>query len=101
MGRVPTINVDNMSRKATLALTNMAAKVENKNSSVPSEETIGIIDDVLGASSGIKFYGTTTKTYKNSRDELSGSFCTVPVRYEFKEKKHAAKLSIFSEKLAT
>jgi hypothetical protein len=86
MGRVPTINTENMSRKATLALTTMAAKVEKRTGTIPTEESIAIIDDVLSASSGIKFFGNTTKTYNNPRDSLSGAFCTVPVKYEFKDK---------------
>jgi hypothetical protein len=86
MGRVPTINAENMSRKATLALTTMAAKVEKKTGTIPSEEKIAIIDDVLSASSGIKFFGSTTKTYNNPRDPLRGAFCTIPVKYEFKDK---------------
>jgi hypothetical protein len=69
-----------------LALTSMAAKVEKKTTSTPSPESIAIIDDVLSLSSGIKFFGTTTTSYKNPRDPNNGSFCTIPVKYEFHDK---------------
>jgi hypothetical protein len=86
MGRVPTINAENMSRKATQALAAMAAKVDNCTGSIPTEETAAILDDVLSANRGIRFYGAATKSYKNPRDALSGSYCTIPVRYEFADK---------------
>jgi hypothetical protein len=31
----------------------------------------------------VEFFGRKTKTYTNPKDEKSGSYCTVPVRYEF------------------
>jgi hypothetical protein len=34
----------------------------------------------------ISFYGKRTKSYVNNKVPLSGSFCTVPVRYKFKDK---------------
>jgi hypothetical protein len=86
MGPVPIMNVDSMSKKATLALTTMAAKVENKNTSIPSKDTVALIDDVLSVSSGMKFFGAVTKTYKKPGDPRHGSFCTVPVRYDFVDK---------------
>jgi hypothetical protein len=86
MGRVPIMNTESMSRRATLALTKMAAKVENSKSEVPSQDSIAIIDDVLSVSTGMKFFGSTTKSYSNPRDPLKSSFCTVPVKYEFSDK---------------
>jgi hypothetical protein len=86
MGPVPIMNVDTMSKKATLALTSMVAKVEKKTTSMPSSDTVALIDDVLSVSSGIKFFGATTKTYRKNGDPQSGLFCTVPVRYEFPDK---------------
>jgi hypothetical protein len=86
MGTVPIMNTDSISRKATLALTTMAAKVEKKNTSVPSNDSIALIDDVLSVTTGIKFFGNSTKTYRHPRDPENGAFCTVPVKYEFKDK---------------
>jgi hypothetical protein len=47
----------------------------------------------------MKFYGKSTKTYRNPRDHLSGSYCTIPVRYDFSDKEtrtHAE--TVFREK---
>jgi hypothetical protein len=86
MGTVPLLNTDTISKKATLALSTMAAKVENPNSTIPSKDSIAAIDDILSATTGMTFYGSVTKSYKNPKDEASGSFCTVPVRYEFRDR---------------
>lgn len=34
----------------------------------------------------MKFYGNKTKSYRNPSDPISGSFCTVPVRLDFKDR---------------
>jgi hypothetical protein len=86
MGRILIMNPTTMSNKATLALAAMAAENENKPGSVPEEDTVATIDDVLSMATKIDFYGRKTKTYKNLRDQKSGSFCTIPVLYEFPDK---------------
>jgi hypothetical protein len=86
MGKVPLLNTETISKKATLALTSMAAKVEKSNSSVPSADKVAAIDDILSVTKSMSFYGASTKTYKNPLDSASGSFCTVPVKYEFKDR---------------
>jgi hypothetical protein len=43
---------------------------------------VGAID-VLSVVKNISFFGTGTKTYSNEKDELSGAYCTAPVKYEF------------------
>jgi hypothetical protein len=87
MGRVPIMNRDTIQTKATLALTKMAAKLEEgNNTSVPCDDTVAAIDDVLSIVKGVEFFGRKTKSYTNSRDPLSGSFCTLPVKYEFHDK---------------
>jgi hypothetical protein len=87
LGRVPLMNKETISKKATLALTTMAAKLEEgNNGSIPCEDTIAAIDDVLGIVEGMDFFGRKTKTYNNSRDPRSGLFCTIPIRYRFKDK---------------
>ena len=45
MGRVPLINKETMSVKATAALTAMAAAAENRPASNPSSDTVATIDD--------------------------------------------------------
>jgi hypothetical protein len=87
MGRVPLLNTETIEKKATLALTTMAAKAEKSSTSIPSEEAITAIDDVLSVTTGHCFYGSVTKTYINPKDAASGSFCTVPVRYTFKDQR--------------
>ena len=86
MGNVPIMNKETISKKATLALTSMAAKVEGKFSSTPSQESVAAIDDILSVTTGMSFFGNATKTYTNPRDKESGAFCTLPVKYEFKDK---------------
>jgi hypothetical protein len=87
MGRIPVMNKDTMSKRATLALSAMAAKIESKPgkspSSVPSAESVEALDDVLSMVENMELYGNETKTYKHPSDKLSGAFCTVPVGYEF------------------
>jgi hypothetical protein len=63
MGNIPLMNKQTISEKASLALTRMAADVEGKSRIVPSSDTIAALDDVT-------------------------SLCTVPVKYQFKDKEH-------------
>jgi hypothetical protein len=90
MGRIPIMNKETLAKKATLALTAAAAKkeaeTEKSNRTVPSSDAVAAIDDVLSIVKNYSFYGSGTKTYKNPKDELSGSYCTAPVKYEFKDK---------------
>ena len=86
MGRVPIMNKSTMSRKATGALLAMAAAVEGTSSSIPSDDTVAAIDDLLSVTENMSFFGATTKTYRNVNDPSNAAFCTVPVKYEFKDK---------------
>ena len=91
MGTVPLMNTETMCKKATLALTKMAAQVEGKTYNTPSGDAIAAIDDLLSVSKGMEFFGKTTKTYRNSRDPASGAFCTVPVKYTFSDRETRVK----------
>jgi hypothetical protein len=86
MGSVPILNTDTMSKRATLALTSMAAVAEGNAKENPSKDAVATIDDALSVVTGIHFYGNTTKTYRKNGDRLSGSFCTVPVKYDFNDR---------------
>jgi hypothetical protein len=86
MGRVPIMNTETMSTRATLALAAMAAATEKRPGSIPTEDTVSTIDDILSLAKNIEFFGKKTKTYTNSNDTKSGSFCTVPVKYEFSDR---------------
>jgi hypothetical protein len=77
---------DAMSNRATLALTAIAAENENRPGSIPSEDILATLDDVLSVAKNIEFYGRKTKSYINPKDQKSGSYCTVLVRYEFEDK---------------
>jgi hypothetical protein len=86
MGKVPIMNKETISKKATLSLTSMAAKKEKKNTSIPSDDAVAAIDDVLSVTTGMQFFGAQTKTYKHPSDPNSGLYCTIPVKYEFESK---------------
>jgi len=86
MGNVPILNADTISKKATLALTSMAAKAEGKNGSMPSLDAVAAIDDVLSVTKGMNFFGKATKPYKNPKDPNTGKYYTIPVKYDFKDK---------------
>jgi hypothetical protein len=86
MGNKPLMNKSTIQEKATIALTSMAAKVEGKNSSVPSQAAVAVIDDVTSLVTNMEFYGSSTKQYKGNDADKQPSFCTVPVRYQFKDR---------------
>ena len=75
-----------MSQNATIALTKCAAVAEGRGANNPSEDCITAIDDILSVTQNISFFGSRTKSYVNARDRLSGSFCTIPVCYDFKDR---------------
>ena len=77
------MNKGTISEKASMALTKMAAVKEGRGSSVPSNDAITAIDDVISLVNNMDFFGSTTKQYKGKD---STGFCTVPVRYQFKDK---------------
>ena len=85
LGNVPTLNEKTIARKTTFALTSMAAKVEGKNSVVPSNEAIEAIEDVLSIATNLTLLGKKTRYVKSPKDS-NQSFCSVPVRYDFKSK---------------
>jgi hypothetical protein len=86
MGKVPIMNRETMNKRATLALTTMATRKEQKTTSVPSEEAVMAIDDLLSVTEGMEFFGACTKSYSHPNDPNSRLYCTVPVKYEFKDK---------------
>ena len=85
MGRVPIINKETMSVKATSALTAMAATAENRPAQNPSSDTVATINDVLSVADKISFFGNSTKSVAG-KGALNGSYCTIPVCYKFLSK---------------
>jgi len=88
MGNVPLQNKVTIQEKASLALTAMAAKKEGKNSSIPSSDSVAALDDFSSMVTNMDFFGTSTKIYtgKNDKDPSNKPFCTIPVRYQFKDR---------------
>ena len=85
MGRVPLINQTTIGVKATTLLTSMAAVAEGRPPSNPSNESVALIDDVLSVAESISFFSAGTKSVTN-KGALSGSFCSIPVCFTFKDK---------------
>jgi hypothetical protein len=86
LGSVPIMNTNTMSTRATMALSELAAKAEKKTGKIPSEDTQAALEDVLSVATGIHFFGRKTKSFQSSKDPQSGLFCTIPVKYDFKDK---------------
>jgi hypothetical protein len=89
MGGTKLLNEKSILSRATLALTAKAAIVEGKPANKPSQDTIDALDDVLSIAEGATLFGKQTKVFRNSNkadDPRNGTFFTVPVRYEFKDK---------------
>jgi hypothetical protein len=85
MGNVPTMNKETLSRKVTLALSSAASSGNHDYDIKDAEE---VIDDVLSCTK-LEFLGTTTKKFfnkKNLEDPRNDVMCTMPVRFEFKDK---------------
>jgi hypothetical protein len=83
MGNTPIMNKHSMSEKASMALAKMAAAVEGRRGPVPSPDKIEALDDITSMVTNMEFYGTNTKQYKGKD---STGFCTVPVKYQFKDR---------------
>jgi len=87
LGRTRLINEETISTNVSKALIKMAAKVENRNSGVPSDDAIEAIDDVISVAKKMSFLGKSTKSVRNTKDmSLNGSYMTVPVKYEFQDR---------------
>jgi hypothetical protein len=85
MGNAPTMNKDTLSRKVTLALGAKATAGEHDYDIKDAEEAI---DDILSCTK-LDFLGTKTKKFSNKRnpqDPRNDTFCTIPVKFEFKDK---------------
>jgi hypothetical protein len=85
MGKVPVMNKETLSRKVTLALGEKASKGEHDYDIRDAEDAI---DDILSCSK-LEFLGATSKKFynkKNPQDVRNETFCTLPVRFEFRDK---------------
>jgi hypothetical protein len=87
LGNTPIMNKNTISERASLALTKMAANVEGKGKTIPSQDIIESLDDVTSMVTNMELYGSKTQTYKGKD---STGFCTVPVKYQFKDREQKA-----------
>jgi hypothetical protein len=55
---------------------------------------VAVIDDVTSLVTNMEFYGSSTKQYKGNDADTQPTFCTVPVRYQFKDREQR----VFAEK---
>ena len=91
MGTQKILNEKTILEKATLALTAAAAIVEGNQPNRPSAGAVEALDDVLSIAKSVTLFGKSTRPFKNKvsgkeKDSRNGSFCTVPVKYEFKDR---------------
>jgi len=87
LGRYPIMDHETMSTRATLDLAKKAAVKEKSGKDHPGEEGREVLGDALGLAKNVQFYGRQTKSYRNPKDpKNSGSYCTLPVRYDFKDR---------------
>ena len=89
MGNTKLLNEKSILAKATLALTAKAAEVEGKPLNKLSQNSVDALDDVLSIAEGVTLFGKQTKPFRNSKlpeDPKNGTYFTIPVRYEFKDK---------------
>ncbi len=85
LGTAPTINKATISRKVTLALHAKAASGEHDWNTKDAGE---MVDDVLSCAQ-LEFLGSGTRKFHNNRnkdDPRNNKICTVPVRFDFKNK---------------
>jgi hypothetical protein len=85
LGKVPTMNKETLSRKVTMALNSKVQAGEHDYDIKDAEE---VLDDILSCSK-IEFLGGSTKAFFNKRnvnDVRNNTFCTIPVRMDFKDR---------------
>ncbi len=85
LGTAPTINKATISKKVTLALHAKAASGDHDWNTGDAGE---MVDDILSCAQ-LEFLGSGTRKFHNNRnkdDPRNNKICTVPVRFDFKNK---------------
>jgi hypothetical protein len=85
LGKAPTMNKDTLARKVTLALNTKVQSGEHDYDIKDAEE---VLDDILSCCK-LEFLGATSKKFfnkKNVNDVRNDTMCTMPVRFEFKDR---------------
>jgi len=87
LGRTKVINPETISTNVTKALSAMAAKIEKEESGAPCDDTMAIIDDIFSVTKSMRLYGKATRSVRSAKDKsINGSYCTIPVCYEFSDR---------------
>jgi hypothetical protein len=87
LGNVPTMNKETLSKKVTLALHTKVKSGEHDYDIRDAEE---VLDDILSCTK-LEFLGATSKKFFNKRninDPRNDTFCTMPVRLDFKDREN-------------
>jgi hypothetical protein len=93
LGKVQIMNTSTIARNVTQDVVKKAAKAEGKTDGRPREDTVAILDDTLSMVTGMDFLGKVTRPYQNKNnvnDPANGTFCTMPVKLNFKTKEAKA-----------
>jgi len=86
LGKTKIINEETISTNITSALIEMAALAEGKTSGIPSNEAAEKLDDIFSVIKKMKLMGKTTRSVRSRKDvSINGSYCTIPVKYEFQD----------------
>ena len=70
LGRVPIMNTGTIAKKVTEDITAKAAIVEGKDNSLPSEDTITVLEDTLSVMKGMEFLGRPPNLSKTKKTLL-------------------------------
>ena len=98
LGTAPTMNKETLSRKVTLALSNKCSAGNHDYHIGDAEE---VLDDLLSCSK-LEFLGSSSKKYlnnNNDKDPLNGKMCTMPVRFDFKDRETRIQAEISLRKI--
>jgi hypothetical protein len=85
LGKAPTMNKETLSRKVTLALNTKVQAGEHDYDIKDAEE---VLDDILSCAK-LEFLGNASKKFfnkKNLNDVRNDTMCTIPVRFDFKDR---------------
>jgi hypothetical protein len=85
LGKAPTMNKETLSKKVTMALN---TKIQSGEHDYDIKDAEDVLDDILSCAK-LEFLGTASKSFFNKRnvnDVRNDTMCTLPVRFEFKDR---------------
>ena len=98
LGTAPTMNKETLSRKVTMALSTKCSAGGHDYHIGDAEE---VLDDLLSCSK-LEFLGSSLRKYlnnNNNKDPLNGKMCTMPVRFDFKDRETRIQAEISLRKI--